>query len=229
MCYAPKKEWDIDTCFLLDSSGCSPSLAGKSLPPMKAIKRHSNLITKLSDTTSLALCMIYALQDAQRATPQNIATELVEQLSNTIQSAERLNENMFSSDPTLVAGTFYELGLLIGLAQGEVDAAYRYGRDRKAKSEGGKKSAKRSTYREHENILLRHLCFKYLGIHRNHYEASDAFNEETDLDMPSQSFRGYYSKFMNGEPLWKDSTFRFPQSEGRLELILQALGKCRDN
>ena len=138
-------------------------------------------------------------------------------------------ENVSNSDSTLVAETFYELGLLIGFAQGEVDAAYRYGRDRKAKSEGGKKSAKRSPYREHENILLRHLCFKYLGIHRNHYDASDAFNEETDLDMPSQTFRDYYSKFINGKPLWKDSTFSFPQGEGRLELILQALSKCRDN
>ena len=159
-------------------------------------KPQSQLITKLSDTTSLALCMIYALQDALRVTPQNIATELIAQLSETIQSAERLLENVSNSDSTLVAETFYELGLLIGLAQGEVDAAYRYGRDRKAKSEGGKKSAKRSPYREHENILLRHLCFKYLGIHRNHYDASDAFNEETDLDMPSQTFRDYYSKFL---------------------------------
>lgn len=192
-------------------------------------KPQSQLITKLSDTTSLALCMIYALQDALRVTPQNIATELIAQLSETIQSAERLLENVSNSDSTLVAETFYELGLLIGLAQGEVDAAYRYGRDRKAKSEGGKKSAKRSPYREHENILLRHLCFKYLGIHRNHYDASDAFNEETDLDMPSQTFRDYYSKFINGKPLWKDSTFSFPQGEGRLELILQALSKCRDN
>ena len=192
-------------------------------------KPQSQLITKLSDTTSLALCMIYALQDALRVTPQNIATELIAQLSETIQSAERLLENVSNSDSTLVAETFYELGLLIGLAQGEVDAAYRYGRDRKAKSEGGKKSAKRSPYREHENILLRHLCFKYLGIHRNHYDASDAFNEETDLDMPSQTFRDYYSRFINGKPLWKDSTFSFPQGEGRLELILQALSKCRDN
>ena len=192
-------------------------------------KPQSQLITKLSDTTSLALCMIYALQDALKVTPQNIATELIAQLSETIQSAERLLENVSNSDSTLVAETFYELGLLIGLAQGEVDAAYRYGRDRKAKSEGGKKSAKRSPYREHENILLRHLCFKYLGIHRNHYDASDAFNEETDLDMPSQTFRDYYSKFINGKPLWKDSTFSFPQGEGRLELILQALSKCRDN
>jgi len=192
-------------------------------------KPQSQLITKLSDTTSLALCMIYALQDALRVTPQNIATELIAQLSETIQSAERLLENVSNSDSTLVAETFYELGLLIGLAQGEVDAAYRYGRGRKAKSEGGKKSAKRSPYREHENILLRHLCFKYLGIHRNHYDASDAFNEETGLDMPSQTFRDYYSKFINGKPLWKDSTFSFPQGEGRLELILQALSKCRDN
>lgn len=192
-------------------------------------KPQSQLITKLSDTTSLALCMIYALQDALRVTPQNNATELIAQLSETIQSAERLLENVSNSDSTLVAETFYELGLLIGLAQGEVDAAYRYGRGRKAKSEGGKKSAKRSPYREHENILLRHLCFKYLGIHRNHYDASDAFNEETGLDMPSQTFRDYYSKFINGKPLWKDSTFSFPQGEGRLELILQALSKCRDN
>jgi ABC-type multidrug transport system fused ATPase/permease subunit len=173
--------------------------------------------------------MIYALQDTRRVTPEKIATELIEQLSEAIQSAERLLENVSNSDPTLVAETFYELGLLIGLAQGEVDAAYRYGRDRKAKSLGGKKSAKRSDYKEHENILLRHLCFKYLGIHGNHYDASDAFNDETDLDMPPQTFRGYYSKFMKGEPLWKDSTFTFPQGEGRLELILQALTSCRDN
>ena len=107
---------------------------------MAKAKPQSKFKNKLNEVIDLARCMILALRDAQRITLSDFPQETINQLHKAIEHAETLLQPRRSPSVQLAAEIFYELGVVIGLAQGEIDAAYRYGLDRKKKSAGGKKS-----------------------------------------------------------------------------------------
>ena len=159
----------------------------------------------LADILALAACVTRALNDISSLSIGNFTKDLSFRLSTQLRLCSKLINKSKESNSKELASSYYQLGLLIGAAEAEIHACFTTGREKRRESVGGS----HAKYQKYEVALLRHLTYRYLGIYEAHVDAVLSFNEETDQDIQTDTFRRYYAKFTKGERLWKSSAYHF--------------------
>jgi hypothetical protein len=174
----------------------------------------------LINILSLAACIQDALDDISRLSIGNLTNYLSAELNSRLKICSQLIKKSKQTDSAELAANFYQLGLLIGSAEAEIHACFTSGREKRKESKGGS----HAKYQKYELILLRHLAYRYLGIYKEHVDAVLTFNEETDQDIQTDSFRRYYAKFKKGEKIWKSSAYHFTPQQMIDELSRPIIG-----
>ena len=183
-------------------------------------KKSDSSSDSLINILSLAACIQHALDDISGLSIGHFTDDLSAKLKSQLKHCSQLINKSKQSNSAELASNFYQLGLLIGVAEAEIHACFTSGREKRKESKGGS----HAKYQKYELILLRHLAYRYLGIYKVHVDAVLTFNEETDQDMQTDVFRRYYAKFKKGERLWKSSVYHFTPQQMIDELSRTIIG-----
>ena len=183
-------------------------------------KKSDSSSDSLINILSLAACIQHALDDISGLSIGHFTDDLSAKLNSQLKHCSQLINKSKQSNSAELASNFYQLGLLIGVAEAEIHACFTSGREKRKESKGGS----HAKYQKYELILLRHLAYRYLGIYKVHLDAVLTFNEETDQDMQTDVFRRYYAKFKKGERLWKTSVYHFTPQQIIDELSRTIIG-----
>lgn len=158
---------------------------------------------KLKNVCDIAASLKGTLDEISQDDGSEFNTYLRAELAASLHKAEKLLESDNESSSEELGNCFFQLGLYAGLVQGELDSAFRYGRQRKANSAGGASGA---IHLRNEKVLLSCICLRYLNAIKTHDEAISWYQSETGMEMNYDSFRRLLKKFRKGEKLWVNSS-----------------------